>query len=76
MVFHFIKCQCLLQDIYAQNDITGVIKLAPYRYDLIKAANNPKSAQLIVKDAQHYYNQNDKSVQRLIDKTSVWLNTL
>ncbi len=74
--FPLYKMSAPILDIYADNDFNGVIKLAPYRDKLIKIAGNKKSVQMVVENAQHYYNKNNGSVERLIANISNWLDTL
>ncbi|CAB5501593.1 hypothetical protein [uncultured Gammaproteobacteria bacterium] len=74
--FPFHKMSVPILDVYANQDFSGVRKLADYRKHLIKIAGNKKSAQMIIENAQHYYNKNDGSVERLIVKVADWLDTL
>jgi pimeloyl-ACP methyl ester carboxylesterase len=74
--FPFHKMSVPILDVYADNDFTGVRKLADYRAHLIQVAGNKKSAQMIIANAQHYYNKNDGSVERLVTKVANWLDTL
>jgi hypothetical protein len=39
-----------------------VRKLADYRAHLIQVAGNKKSAQMIIANAQHYYNKNNTNI--------------
>lgn len=71
--FPLYKMTVPILDIYAENDFTGVRKLAAYRDKLIKIANNKKSVQMVVKDTDHYY-KNNQSVDSLIAKISIWLS--
>ncbi|CAC9609480.1 hypothetical protein [uncultured Gammaproteobacteria bacterium] len=73
--FPLHKMATPILDIYAEQDFSGVRKLANYRKQLIKMANNKKSMQVIVPDADHYY-KNTHSVNRLTTKVANWLNAL
>ncbi|MDC9715578.1 MAG: DUF3530 family protein [Gammaproteobacteria bacterium] len=73
--FPLNKMPVPLLDIYAAQDFSGVRNLSVYRGKLIKMAGNKKSAQIIVKDSDHYYKSN-KSAERLITKVGDWLNAL
>lgn len=73
--FPLYKMVSPVLDIYAEQDFSGVRKMADYRDKLIKIAGNKKSAKIIVKGADHYY-KNDESVERLTDEVATWLNTL
>ncbi len=74
--FPFHEMSVPILDIYADNDFSGVKKLAIYRNRLIKVSGNRKSRQLVVENAQHYYNENESSVERLIDSVATWLDRL
>ncbi|SMN10586.1 hypothetical protein SPBRAN_679 [uncultured Candidatus Thioglobus sp.] len=73
--FPLYKMLVPVLDIYAQKDFSGVIRLAEYRADLLKVANNPKSKQETVDDADHYY-KNNNSVERLTNQVGSWLDSL
>ena len=73
--FPLDKMSVPILDIYADQDFSGVVRLAKYRNNLLKISNNPKSKQVIVSDADHYY-KNSGSVERLIVNISTWLDTL
>ncbi|BAS67999.1 DUF3530 family protein [Bathymodiolus septemdierum thioautotrophic gill symbiont] len=73
--FPFYKMRVPILDIYADADFSGVRKLATDRLALIRLADNKKSRQMIVKEADHYY-KNDKAIQGLINKVGDWLNAL
>ncbi|MBE8189785.1 MAG: DUF3530 family protein [Candidatus Thioglobus sp.] len=55
-------------DIFAQNDFAGVLRLAKSR----KPKLNSKSKQILIADANHYYQENG-AANRLIDEIAAWL---
>ncbi|AYQ57160.1 hypothetical protein BTHERMOSOX_599 [Bathymodiolus thermophilus thioautotrophic gill symbiont] len=73
--FPLYKMTTPILDIYAEQDFSGVRKLANYRGRLIKAANHTKSTQMTVKNADHYY-KTPHAAERLTAKVAHWLNTL
>ncbi|SMM99629.1 hypothetical protein SPONL_719 [uncultured Candidatus Thioglobus sp.] len=73
--FPLYKMSVPVLDIYAQQDFSGVIRLAEYRADLLKVANNPKSKQEVISDADHYY-KNNNSIERLITQIGSWLDKI
>lgn len=73
--FPLDKMNVPILDIYAEQDFAGVKRTAPYRNKLIKFANNTKSRQLIIKEANHYY-QKETSYKKLIKEINSWLGTL
>ena len=62
-------------DIFAENDFPGVIRLSESRQDLMDIAANAKSAQMVVKGANHYYNENG-TAQVLTNTIDTWLTGL
>ncbi len=60
-------------DVYADNDYPAVIKMAPERLRLIKAAGDEKSKQVMVADSDHYYEDRGEELTLVI---SQWLNSL
>ncbi len=60
-------------DVYAQNDFPAVLRAAPNRLSLIKAAGNKKSAQVVVSNAEHYFVDKGDVLTQVIDE---WLQTL
>jgi len=62
-------------DIFAENDFPGVIRLSESRQNLMDIAANVKSAQMVVKGANHYYKENG-TAQVLTDTIDAWLTGL
>lgn len=62
-------------DIYGSEEFNGVLRMAPERLAEIKKANHPKSAQQVVKGANHYFNTEKQSAD-LAEAVSGWLDTL
>ncbi len=60
-------------DIRAENDYPAVQRNAARRWQNIQHAGNPKSQQLVVKKAGHYYLDREEA---LLDKITDWLNML
>ncbi len=56
-------------DIFAQNDFAGVLRLAKTR----KPRLNGKSTQILIKGANHYY-QEEGVADKLIDEIDAWLS--
>ncbi len=65
------KMRVPILDIFAENDFPGVLRLAQLRRPRL----NKNSAQMLVKDADHYYQEGD-SGQRLTNKIGVWLTQI
>ncbi|WP_428087304.1 DUF3530 family protein [Candidatus Thioglobus sp.] len=62
-------------DIYGEKDFSGVKRSAEDRWRLMSVANNKKSAQKIVKKADHYYKEKG-TAEDLIDIVDSWLASL
>lgn len=62
-------------DVFAENDFPGVIRLSESRQDLMDVAANAKSAQMVVKGADHYYKENG-TAQVLTNTIDTWLGGL
>ena len=60
-------------DIYGEKEFPAVIRMAPERLDAIRKAGNPKSAQLIVSNANHYFTDQGDA---LVKTVSGWLESL
>ena len=60
-------------DVYAENDYPAVLSNAPGRLSMIKSAGNEKSDQVMVADADHYYESRGDALTRVV---SLWLDTL
>ena len=62
-------------DVFAENDFPGVIRLSESRQDLMDVAANAKSAQMVIKGADHYYKENG-TAQVLTNTIDTWLSGL
>jgi len=60
-------------DVYAENDYPAVLNNVPVRLGMIKSAGNKKSGQVMVADADHYYESKGEALTRVI---SLWLDAL
>jgi hypothetical protein len=60
-------------DVFGQDEYPAVIKGAPGRLAAMKKAGNPKSKQITVPDANHYFTDRG---QELLDVVASWLNDL
>jgi len=62
-------------DVYGENDFPGVIRLSESRQNLMDVAANTKSAQMVIKGADHYYKENG-TAQVLTNIIDAWLSGL
>ena len=62
-------------DVFAENDYPGVIRLSESRQNLMDVAANAKSAQMVIKGADHYYKENG-TAQVLTNTIDTWLSGL
>ena len=62
-------------DVYGENDFPGVIRLSESRQNLMDVAANAKSAQMVIKGADHYYKENG-TAQVLTNIIDAWLSGL
>jgi len=62
-------------DVFAENDFPGVIRLSETRKILMDVAANAKSAQMVIKGADHYYKENG-TAQVLTNTIDTWLSGL
>ncbi len=62
-------------DVFAENDFPGVIRLSETRQNLMDVAANAKSAQMVIKGADHYYKENG-TAQVLTNTIDTWLSGL
>ena len=60
-------------DIYGEKEYPAVLRMAPGRLAMMKKAGNPKSKQVVVKGANHYFT--DKGDELVADVVN-WLDTL
>ena len=71
--FQLDKMAMPVLDLYGFNDYPAVLRMAPDRLEMIEKAGNPKSQQLAVPGADHYFKgQNDA----LVISVEEWLSTL
>ena len=71
--FQLDKMPMPVLDLYGFNDYPAVLRMAPDRLEMIERAGNPKSLQMGVPGADHYFKgQNDA----LIGSVEEWLSTL
>jgi pimeloyl-ACP methyl ester carboxylesterase len=62
-------------DVYGENDFPGVIRLSESRQNLMDVAAHAKSAQMVIKGADHYYKENG-TAQALTNTIDAWLSGL
>jgi len=60
-------------DIYGAEDYPAVMRLAPERKALMDKAGNPKSRQIVVPEADHYFKD---AGEPLLEAVAGWLETL
>jgi hypothetical protein len=73
--FPFYKMQIPILDIYGEYDFPGVVRLAFYREDMLDMGGNPKSRQIVVNEAKHFYTKKGK-IELLIRHIANWLDNL
>jgi pimeloyl-ACP methyl ester carboxylesterase len=71
--FQLDKMPMPVLDLYGSEDFPAVIRKAPERLGMIETAGHPKSAQVVVEGAEHYFKTHKTE---LIDAVSGWLKTL
>lgn len=62
-------------DIFAEKDYPGVIRTALKRSKLLAKKPQPKSAQLMIKKSDHYY-QSEEHSSELVSKINHWLDKI
>ena len=60
-------------DIFGENDYPAVLRTAPERKQMIDAAGHPKSRQVVVPEADHYFKETGDA---LVEAVAAWLATL
>lgn len=60
-------------DVYGSADYPAVLRMAPERLELIRAAGHPRSAQQVIEGANHYMHERN---DRLVDVVAGWLGGL
>ena len=60
-------------DLYGAEDYPAVLRMAPKRKVLLVKAGNPKSRQLMIPDADHYFKDRGEP---LVEAVAAWLATL
>jgi len=71
--FPLEKFKMPVLDIHGENDYPAVLRNAPRRWKNIQRAGHPKSQQIVIEKAEHYFNDRDAE---LLDSISRWLDTL
>lgn len=71
--FPLDKLKVPVLDVYGGRDYPAVLRMAPERLGMIKAAGNPLSKQVEVPDANHYFTDMGDP---LLDEIAAWLDTL
>lgn len=71
--FQLDKMPMPVLDLYGFNDYPAVLRMAPERLEMIERAGNPKSQQLAVPGADHYFKGQNEA---LITAVQSWLDLL
>lgn len=71
--FQLDKMPMPVLDLYGFNDYPAVLRMAPDRLEMIEKAGNPKSRQLAVPDADHYFKGQNEV---LLSSVEEWLSSL
>ena len=71
--FPLEKLHVPILDVYGDEDYPAVQRLAPERMAAILAAGNPKSEQVVVPGADHYFKDHDDA---LLEVVNTWLDSL
>ena len=71
--FQLDKMPMPVLDLYGSEDFPAVIRKAPARLAMLEKAGNPKSAQLVVEGAEHYFKTHKSE---LVETVSEWLGKL
>ena len=71
--FPLDKMQVPVLDVYGADEFPAVLKGAEGRLAAMKKAGNPKSKQVVVPDANHYFTDRGEP---LLDAILPWLNSL
>lgn len=71
--FQLDKMLMPVLDLYGSEDFPAVIRKAPERLSMLEKAGNPKSAQVVVDGAEHYFKTHKSE---LVSAVSDWLETL
>ena len=62
-------------DVYGEKDFPGVVRLSESRQALMDISNNKKSAQKVIKGADHYYKE-EGTADNLTKVIDAWLSNL
>ncbi|ABL02146.1 hypothetical protein Rmag_0376 [Candidatus Ruthia magnifica str. Cm (Calyptogena magnifica)] len=73
--FPLDKMHIPVLDVFSENDFASVIRLAKFRKVLVEATGNTHSAQLVIENAGHYY-QEQGAAKNLTNQVGIWLDTL
>ena len=71
--FQLNKMPMPILDIYGFNDYPAVLRMAPERLEMLESAANPKSAQIAIQGADHYFT--GKGAE-LVEAVGEWLEGL
>lgn len=71
--FQLDKMPMPVLDLYGFNDYPAVLRMAPDRQEMLEAAGNPKSRQVAVPAADHYFKGQNSA---LVNAVSAWLAEL
>lgn len=71
--FQLDKMPMPVLDLYGFNDYPAVLRMAPDRQEMIEAAGNPKSKQVAVPGADHYFKGKNSE---LVEAVESWLAEL
>jgi len=61
-------------DVHGAAEFPGVLRMAPKRQAAIAKAGHPGSRQIVIPDADHYF-EGDEATALLLDTVESWLNT-
>jgi pimeloyl-ACP methyl ester carboxylesterase len=73
--FPLDKMKVPILDVFGERDFAGVKRMAAARKNQIEAANNPQSAQMMIKKAKHYYKEKG-SAEDLAQTIDTWMSGL
>lgn len=67
------KIEAPVLDIFGEEDYPAVLRMAPERKAMIEKVGHPKSRQVIIAEADHYFK--DKG-EALVEAVASWLENL
>ena len=71
--FQLDKMPMPVLDLYGADDYPAVLRMAPERLEMLRAAGNPVSEQVVVAGADHYFKGKN---QALVEAVETWLTKL